>query len=437
MCMAIVKEVQMDTQLQITKTIGHSKLFIYAFWKAVSIKLESTGYVQLEKYFGHYSQKDRRDLLKEIQDSQIERLLIKSVASESEFLHILQKIESIDIPDNILFSLSQTCCKAIISWLFYCCKQRYLKAIRTELARESLSKSMEYILVDDKYIIKADIDYYVIENLKSFIEVILGLVPKGKIFYRGQSSLNYWIQPSISRSNALLQNEAKLYQELVLRCPSDFEKCKSHLDFLVEMQHYGLPTRLVDITTNPLVALFFSASGKDDADDGEVIIFDIPEVALKYEGSDTVTILSCLPLFQFEDQQELLSLSNMADIKSFNEKEVVLRLLHEIRSDKPSFTGRICPTDLCKNLVVTPSMKNNRITKQSGAFIICGLANNYSLFNPLEMFRYYNTKKQKLLLIIKNKKILLRELRAFDIHSATLFPEIDDVANYLKGDWLN
>ena len=82
-------------------------------------------------------------------------------------------------------------------------------------------------------------------------------------------------------------------------------------------------------------------------------------------------------------------------------------------------------------------MKNNRITKQSGAFIICGLANNYSLFNPLEMFRYYNTKKQKLLLIIKNKKILLRELRAFDIHSATLFPEIDDVANYLKGDWLN
>ncbi len=427
----------MDTQLQIIKTIVRSKLFTHAFWKSVSMKLESTGYVQLEKLFGHYSQKDRRGLLTEIHNSQLEQLLIKSVTNESEFLHILQEVETIDISDSILSSLSHTCCMAIISWLFYCCKQRYLKAIRTELARVSLLRNKEYIFVDEKYIIKADIDYYIIENLKSFIEVILGLSPKGKIFYRGQSSLNYWIQPSISRNDTLLQNEAKLYQELVLRCPSDFEKCKSHLDFLVEMQHYGLPTRLVDITSNPLVALFFSACGKDDADDGEVIIFDIPKTALKYEGSDTVTILSCLPLFQFDDQQELLSLTNMTDLKSFNEKEVVLRLLHEIRSDKPAFASRILPTDLCKNLVVTPSMKNNRITKQSGAFIICGLANNYSQINPLETFRYYNAKKRKPLLIIKNKKVLLRELRSFDIHSATLFPEIDDVADYLKGDWLN
>ena len=43
-----------------------------------------------------------------------------------------------------------------------------------------------------------------------------------------------------------------MYQELIIRCASDFAQCQSHLDYLVEMQHYGLPTRLLDITENPL-----------------------------------------------------------------------------------------------------------------------------------------------------------------------------------------
>lgn len=70
------------------------------------------------------------------------------------------------------------------------------------------------------------------------------------------------------------------------------------------MQHYEFPTRLLDVTSNPLVALYFSCVDKygnvDNKDekgkyvDGAVTIYDIPNELIKNYNSDTVTILSNL-----------------------------------------------------------------------------------------------------------------------------------------------
>ena len=79
------------------------------------------------------------------------------------------------------------------------------------------------------------------------------------------------------------------------------------------------------------------------------------------------------------------------------------------------------------NVIVYALKNNNRIIKQDGAFILCGLSDE---FGSLEEFRYKEHGK-KIVVLIEKKKEILEQLEIFSINRATLFPEIECVAEYL------
>lgn len=253
--------------------------------------------------------------------------------------------------------------------------------------------------------------------------------PNKKFFYRGHANANYFLIPSIMRKKSWKENEAEMYNELIINCPDSFEKCNTHLEKLVEMQHYGLPTRLLDITRNPLVALFFATESEYNSY-GEVVIISADKDKIKYPQSDTVTVLSSLPLFKYKDQKDIKTQAKKsATDDDFNDN--VPRLLHEVRLEKPAFLSQIKKDQVLDSFVVYALKNNNRIVKQDGAFIICGLADNYGMLNK---YKYQNKNKRVIILIDKKKKIL-EDLDRISINHSTLFPEIECVSDYIKNQY--
>ena len=103
---------------------------------------------------------------------------------------------------------------------------------------------------------------------------------KENIYYRGQNKDFSNTLPSLIRNENYLNNEDKLINDFITKYPELFGACQNNFDRLALMQHHQLPTRLLDLTSNPLVALYFAVERSDvdtnkdsDKNDGKVFPF--------------------------------------------------------------------------------------------------------------------------------------------------------------------
>ena len=140
-----------------------------------------------------------------------------------------------------------------------------------------------------------------------------------------------------------------------------------------------------------------------------------------------MSVLSSLPLFSRKIQNDIRDFAlHSKNDDEFNKK--IPRLHHEIRLEKPAFLPEIIKEEVTDSFIVYAVKNNNRIVKQDGAFIICGLIENSEALNKYRL----KEDEKRVILLIDNKEQILKSLDNLSINKATLFPEIECVTEYIK-----
>ncbi len=256
------------------------------------------------------------------------------------------------------------------------------------------------------------------------------------LVFRGQKTDFWKIEPSVFRDN-YLSVEHDLLQQPLIQIPHEFQNNMDFFEIMTKYQHYGMCTRLLDLTTNPLVALYFACEQH-----GKVLYYGEIE---KQEPSGIVYYKRAYPILATDQRVKILSAMAKMNLAQINQLGNILNSLCEQsiisvqdRERWLSDEGYSCfIQDIQANYVIRPIYSNDRLIRQSGMFMLPG-------FFVREATRIENTiieKQEKdfrkdfdgfFYVDGEKKTTFLQELDRYNINEATLFPELEHQLSYIR-----
>lgn len=272
-----------------------------------------------------------------------------------------------------------------------------------------------------------------VSSVAEFIQVISSRAttaswggPSLRFWYRGQSNGTWSLRPLIFRDNVCDQSdeERRLRNEHVIFLR--FRNClieegyasMSPFRQYIMQQHYGLPTRLLDWTSNPLNALYFactSTSGQRSSEeqseevDGAVFVIEPMHFAHHQPGAKKHDFIGVA----HEDHPTL----------NWYLSDVFTRQITDMKRQPASSDER--------NFVVpvSPPAIDHRVSRQTSCFTLHS-PHAKSVMND-------SNKSLKSIVISRESKVQIAcELRHLGINDYTVFGGLDHAARILRVDIL-
>lgn len=284
-----------------------------------------------------------------------------------------------------------------------------------------------------------------IESFDEYLNTIhseLGQNGEGKrrLYFRGQSKRaieGYPLTPSVARykhlgSLSLPEREQKECEVL--------ETFSNHLltyvqhrpltawEELAIAQHHGLPTRFMDWTTNPLVALYFAVrnTGGRKEDSAVYVLISNPKRYADLKRGHTIQVKpvgdaasETIPKSEVDAYEDFGAVDVSPDTSSTNTDSVNIDT--ELSAE---FGPQELPTPfkISENIIYDPPHVSPRIRAQDGVLLAC-----WQPMQPLD-------EKDYLEIVVKQAahEDIRRRLDQYGVFDKQLFPDLDGIAKWLK-----
>lgn len=219
-----------------------------------------------------------------------------------------------------------------------------------------------------------------------------------RIWYRGVANSKWDLIPSIQRTKDRVKKEQFITNDFYIKAKQVLERCpekNNYAAWMSLMQHFGLPTRLLDWSQSPLVAAYFATEKYMEHYQADACIWVLaPGLLNKEEGFG-----DCIyPVDAYTAQQMLM----------------------------PAFKDKGYDEQFSDKILACHSVENNlRMYSQQANFTIHNTSRKID--NILNSDMLYK-------MIIPNaaREYFLYSLRVFGITESFIYPDLDHISNDLK-----